>query len=436
MTAALRLLFTLALASFSAAPHAGEVRHLLWDANQRPLYQQCAKDFEVAHPGVRIRIVQQGWDDYWSTLSLGFIAGTAPDVFTNHLAKTAEFIRNGVLADLAPLIARDRVDTRVYEPGLIEPWQHQGRSYALPADWDTVALIVNLDMARAAGLALDELRSMTWNPRDGGSFARVVASLSVDDAGRRGNEPGFNAQRVRVYGYQTPGAGGMFGQTEWSHFAATAGFRFQAAPWDPALRYDDPALVDTISWLATLSTRGWSATAAAMGKMGADAMFTSQRAAMVPAGSWMVGHFMRQAKFAYAWLPLPAGPNGQRASMRNGLAHSLWAGSRNKEEAWRWLRHLGSPACQARVAEAGVVYPAVKGLAEVALAAQQRQGVDASVFLQAARGQTFPPPIVGNGAEVTDEVSATMERIFSGRAQAGPALRALAPRVKAIAAGH
>ena len=409
------------------------MRHLLWDSNQRPLYQQCARDFEAANPDVHIRIMQQGWDDYWSTLSLGFIANTAPDILTNHLAKTAEFVRNGVLQDLTPLIARDKVPTDIYEPGLMDPWQRDGRTYALPADWDTVALIVNMDMARAAGVTDAELRRMDWNPRDGGSFARVVAKLTVDQAGRRATDPAFDPKRVRVYGYQTPSHGGMFGQTEWSHFAASAGFRFQSKPWDPDLRYDDPALVDTLSWLATLSGRGLSATAAAIGKMGADAMFTSQRVAMVPEGSWMVGHFARQTRFAYAWVPLPVGPSGQRASMRNGLAHSLWAGSRNKEEAWRWLRHLASPACQARVAEGGVVYPAVKGLGEVALAAQKRMGVDASVFLQAAQGLTFPPPIAANGAEVTDLVSNTMERIFSGRLAAGPALRALAPKVKAIA---
>lgn len=417
----------------AAAACAGEVRHLLWDSNQRPLYQQCARDFEAANPGIHIRITQQGWDDYWSTLSLGFIANTAPDVLTNHVAKYPEFVRNGVLADLTPLIARDQVATDIYEPGLLDLWQREGRTYALPADWDTVALIVNLDMARAAGVSEAELRSLQWNPRDGGSFTRVVEKLTLDEAGRNATQPGFDARRVRVHGYQTPGPGGLFGQTEWSHFAASAGFRFQSRPWDPELRYGDPALADTLAWLATLPGRGLSATAAAMGKMGADAMFTSQRVAMVPAGSWMVGHFARQTRFAYAWVPLPVGPGGQRASMRNGLAHSLWAGSRNQEEAWRWLRHLGSPACQARVAQAGVVYPAVKGLAEVALAAQKRQGVDASVFLQAAQGPTFPPPIAAHGAELTDLVAHTMERILSGRVEAGPVLRALAPKVKAVA---
>ncbi len=410
------------------------MRHLLWDANQRPLYQQCARDFEATHPGVRIQIQQQGWDDYWSALSLGFVANTAPDVFTNHLSKYPEFVLNGVLADLTPLITRDAVRTDIYEDGLMAPWQSAGRTYALPADWDTVALIVNLDMALKSGVSEAELRRMDWNPRDGGSFARVIARLSRDEAGHSGADPNFNPRTVRVFGYQNPGHGGMMGQTEWSHFAVSAGFRFQNQPWDAKLRYDDPVLAQTLSWLATLPGRGWSAAPSALGKMGADAMFTSQRVAMVPAGSWMVGHFARAARFAHAWVALPTGPSGQRASMRNGLAHSLWVGSRNREEAWHWLRYLGSRECQVKVAAGGVVYPAVKGLAEQALAAQKRQGVDASVFLQTAQGLIFAAPIAAHGAEVNDLMAATMERILSGRVQAAPALQAVAPKVWAVTA--
>lgn len=429
LAAALALL----LAALAAAPAAaGVVRHLLWDANQRPLYQQCANDFEARHPHIRIRLQQQGWDDYWTTLSTGFVSDTAPDVFTNHPAKFGELVLNGVVRDLAPLLRRDAVDTALYEPGLLELWQHQGAQYALPADWDTVALVVNLAHLRAAGLDLAALREMRWNPQDGGSFGRVVARLSVDMAGRRGDEPGFDPARVRVHGYQTPGNGGLFGQTEWSHFAVSAGWRFQARPWDPDLRYDDPVFVQTLAWLAGLGQRGHSATPQQLGRLGADAAFTTGRAAMLPAGSWMVGHFARQARFAHAWVPLPMGPSGQRASMRNGLGHSLWSGSRNAHEAWLWLRHLGSRACQARVAEGGVVYPAVRGLAEVALAAQRRLGVDAQVFLDAARGLTFAPPMVGRAAEVTDLVAATLDRVLAGRARAADALPPMAQQVRRL----
>jgi multiple sugar transport system substrate-binding protein len=416
----------------AGSAHAGVVRHMLWDANQRPLYQQCAKDFETSHPGIRIRIQQQGWDDYWSSLSTGFISDTAPDVFTNHLSKYPEFVDNGVLTNLTPLMARDMVTSDTFEDGLLALWQRDGRQYAMPADWDTIALIVNMDMAKHAGIDLQALHHMDWNPIDGGSFAQIVARLSRDELGRDGTMPGFDPSRVKVFGYQTPGPGGMMGQSEWSHFAVSSGWRFQDTAWNPDLRYDDPKLIDTLSWLATLPKRGWSASSKVMGRGGAEVMFVTGRTAIVPAGSWMISHFTRHAHFNYAWVPLPVGPTGKRASMRNGLAHSIWSGSRNKAEAWQWVRHLGSRACQAKVAEGGVVYPAIKGLADIALAAQAKLGTDARVFVDTARGYTFAPPIASHAAEVSDVMNGVMESILSGSKPAAQALREAAPQVRQI----
>ena len=423
-----------AAAAGGASPPAATVtvRHVLWDANQKPLYERCARDFEAQQPGVRVRIEQLGWDDYWPALSTGFISGTAPDVFTNHASRFSEFALNGVMAPLSPLMARDAVDGGVYEDGLLALWQYQGGQYALPSDWDTIALVVNLEHLRAAGVPLAALQQLDWNPRDGGSLGRLMARLTVDEQGRRLGEPGFDAQRVRVYGYQNPGSGGLMGQSEWSHFAVSAGWRYQDRPWDGALRFGDPAFVDTLAWLASLPARGVSATPAALGRLGADAAFQAGRVAMVPSGSWMVGHFQRHARFAHAWVPLPVGPGGQRASMRNGLGLSLWSGSRQPRAAWQWVRYAGSRACQARIAEAGVIYPAIRGLAEVAVAAQRARGVDASAFLAAARGPTFAPPVVPRAAEVNDLMTSVLERVLSGRARAAEALPEAARRVREL----
>jgi multiple sugar transport system substrate-binding protein len=206
------------------------VRHVVWDANQRPLYQLCARDFEARNPAVRIRIQHLGWDDYWPALSTGFISGTAPDVFTNHVVHFPDFAANGVMLDLAPLMKRDGVRGDIYERGLLEMWQAPGKQYGLPTDWDTIALAVNLDMVRAAGVAPATLSKLDWNPRDGGSLGKLIARLTVDQNGKRADEPGFDAKRVRTFGYQNPGPGGMMGQTEWSHFAVSAGWRYRGTP--------------------------------------------------------------------------------------------------------------------------------------------------------------------------------------------------------------
>ncbi len=416
----------------STAAQAGEVKYVLWDANQRPAYQQCASDFQKANPGITIKISQQGWDEYWTGLSTGFISGTAPDVFTNHLAKYPEFAKNNLLVDLAPLIKRDAVKTDAYASGLYDIWGREGKQYGLPKDWDTIAFIVNLDLAKKAGVTLADLNGMTWNPKDGGSFEQIVRRLTTDAAGNNATSAKFDKSKVAVYGYQNPGAGGMMGQTEWSHFAVSNGFRFQDAPWAGKFYYDDPKLAETIQYLAGLPGKGVSATPDDVSKLGSDAMFIAGKAAMVPQGSWMITHFAANAKFPYAWVPLPKGPIGQRATMFNGLADSIWVGSKNKEEAWKWVKYLGSEACQSVVAKAGVVFPAVKGLPDQAMAVHKTRGVDSSAFLEMTRGKTFLAPIADNGSQVNELMGTAIESVLRGKSDAAGALRSANGQVNAL----
>ena len=63
------------------------IKYALWDANQLPAYQKVADDFMAKNPDIKIAIDQAGWNDYWTSLQTSMVGGTAPDVFTDHLAK-------------------------------------------------------------------------------------------------------------------------------------------------------------------------------------------------------------------------------------------------------------------------------------------------------------------------------------------------------------
>lgn len=415
---------TLAAAALAAgAACAGEVKYMLWDSNQLPAYQQCAADFQKANPGTTVKINQAGWDDYWTAVSTGFISGTAPDVFTNHLAKYPEFAKNGQLVDLTPYIQKDKVDTKAYAKGLVEVWGREGKQFGLPKDWDTIGFIVNMAHAKKAGVTLAELQSMSWNPKDGGSFEQVVKKLTLDAKGHNALSPNFDKSKVAVYGYQNPGAGGMGGQTEWSHFAVSNGFRFQDKPWAGKYYYDDARLAETLDWLAGLPAKGVSASYQNTKSLGSDAMFVGGKAAIVPQGSWMISYFASNAKFEHAWVPLPKGPSGRRATMLNGLADSIWSGSKVKDEAWKWVKYLASSDCQSLVASHGVVFPAIEGLAEKAVEVQKKKGVDASAFLTMAKEQTFLMPIADNGAQVDELVKNAVESVLLGQKRSAVALK-------------
>ncbi len=425
----------LALPLAASCAQAVELKYMMWDASQRPAYQACAKQFEQQNPDIKIKIVQKGWDDYWTEITTGFIAGTAPDVFVDHLSKYPQFAKNKQLLDLAALIKRDAVPTDIYGKGLLENWNHNGAQYGLPKDWDTIAIVYNKDMFKAAGIDPELVKDWTWNAQDGGSFGKAIAQLSVDQAGNNALSKNFDAKRVKTYGYQTISSGGMMGQLEWSHFAYTNGFRFNDGPWSTNFHYDDAKLAETIQWLADLPKKGYSAPYQDVMKPGASAsaLFAAGKTAMVADGSWMLSWYAANAKFNYGFAMLPVGPKG-RATMFNGLADSIWSGSKNKEESWKWVKYLGSPACQNTVAGYGVVFPAVTAAVEPAVKAHQKMGIDSAAFLDMAKqAETFMPPVANNGSRIEQIMKATIESVFLGKAEAAGALKQANVQVKAAA---
>ena len=218
----------------------GTIDYWLWDSNQMPAYQQCAEDFHAENPDVTVKITQLGWGDYWAKLTNGMAAGNAPDVFTDHLSKYPDFLKT---KQLLPLDDID-VDFSIYNEGLADLWVGEdGNRYGLPKDWDTVALFYNKAMTEEAGISDEQMATLTWNPDDGGTYEDVIARLTVDKNGKRGDEAGFDKNNVEVYGLGLGGAGSGMGQTEWSYLPATTGWTHtDENPWGTKYNYDDARL--------------------------------------------------------------------------------------------------------------------------------------------------------------------------------------------------
>jgi len=424
--------FTAAVATALAQAGSVEIRYSLWDANQRPAYQACADQFEKENPDIHIKISQVGWFDYWTVLTTQFVSGTAPDVFTNHLMKYPEMMTNGQLVDLAPLIQRDKVTTGGYYPTLLTNWSKDGHQYGLPKDWDTIVLVYNKQMFKDAGIDPAVISNWTWNDRDGGTFEKAIARLAIDDNGNRGDSPKFDTQHVKVRGYQVASAGGMMGQTQWSTFAVSNGFRYNDGPWSTHYHYDDPRLARTLEWIVSLGKKGYSAPFDQASKLGPSALFAAGKTAMVADGSWMVNWYAQNAKFDVGYGVLPNGPAG-RATMFNGLADSIWSGSHHKEESWKWVKFLGSASCQMIVAQRAVVFPAIEKLDQIVVDAHAKQGIDTRAFVEMTKTTTFQPPIAKGGAEIDAIMNATIESILLGHVDALTALKEANVKVNEVA---
>lgn len=398
------------------APGAVALDYWLWDASQLPAYQSCVRAFEEENPDISVRVSQYGWGDYWQKVTAGFVAGAGPDVFTNHLTQYPDYSQRGLLLDLNALEATADVDPAGYQPGLAELWVGQdGSRYGLPKDFDTIALFYDTNVLEAAGLTPEDLVGLTWNPEDGGTFEDVIARLSVDANGVRGDEPGFDPTDVVTYGLASSGSGGVMGQTQWSWLAGSTGWTHTNADvWGTEYHFDDPRVQDTLRWFFGLVDKGFMPPFHEVGAGTLQALGAGS-AALAADGSWMIRSYAGLQGIDLGIAMVPSGPIGHPMSMYNGLADSISAQTEHPEEAARLVAFLGSDACQVIVGESAIVLPARPAGTEAAIDAFAQQGVDVTPFTDLVdNGYTLFPPVTDNFASISALVNPIMDEIYIG----------------------
>ncbi|MFB4283299.1 ABC transporter substrate-binding protein [Nonomuraea sp. MTCD27] len=402
----------------AAAGGPATIDYWLWDVAQQPQYQACADAFHKANPQYTVKITQYGWDDYWTTLTTAFVSGTAPDVFISHLSRYPQFAAQGQLLPINEQVAKDKVDLSIYQDGLADLWvTKDGQRYGLPKDFDTVAVIYNTEKVKEAGLKPEEMAELTWNPRDGGTYEKAIARLTVDKNGKRGDEPGFDKKNVATYGIGSNGSGAGFGQTEWSMYTMSNGWQYaDQNPWPTRFNYSDPKFKETIKWFTSLIEKGYMPSMDIVNSgVGQIDAYGAGKYAMVTEGSWNTKSYWALKDVKSALAPTPVGPIGKRASLFNGLADNISATTDNPEAAWAWVKFLGSPACQEEiVAKEATVFPAIKTATAKAEQAFAAAGIDVKPFtMHVQEGSTHLAPIADHWADVTATMTETMDSIFS-----------------------
>ena len=184
---------------------------------------------------------------------------------------------------------KDGFNVDQYQPGLADLWKGQdGKRYGLPKDFDTIAIFYNKKLVTDAGVKEADLQNLTWNPTDGGTYEKIIAHLTVDESGKRGDEPGFDKSKIKVYGLGlNAGSGGADGQTQWSMYTGTNNWQFTDKPtWGTHYNYDQPAFQQTIGWFRSLIEKGYMPSVEAVTGQGSSDIFGAGKYAMITNGSW------------------------------------------------------------------------------------------------------------------------------------------------------
>ncbi|HET6502712.1 MAG TPA: sugar ABC transporter substrate-binding protein [Amycolatopsis sp.] len=392
-----------------------------WDEKQAAAYQLCANAFQQANPGVTVKISQYNVDDYFPKLTAAFVAGNAPDAFQNSVQYFQAYASQHQLLPLDDYISRDKFDLNRFSVG-VDAWKFtDGKQYGLPLDWATTGIFYNADALAKAGYTPQDVDNVTWNPDNGGTFDKMVAHLTVDDKGVRGDQPGFDKNHVATYGFGQLAAKDFIGQTTWSSFAATTGWRQGDKPfWPTKFSYDDPRFIKTMDYVRSLTDRGFAPkigmfTTAGQTTISDVDLLGSGKIAMETAGSWEAAQFAKLPGVKVGIAPTVLGPDGKtRAVLSNSNGNTIWAGTKNPDLAWKWVSYLGSAQCQTMASASGSFFPSIPSAMDAAAQTLKGQGVDLSVFTTMMHtGVLYPATVYGNGAALQQAIEPLFEAYFA-----------------------
>ncbi len=397
-----------ACSSSGGSPSSSGKVHLtyaLWDPNEEVGYKKSIAVFEQSHPNISVTVVQIPYPNYQEKLQAEFTSGTGPDIFWVNTPWLSTWIKDGLLTNLAPDIAKAHINMSQYIPSLVSLHTYDGAIYGLPKDWDTIAVMYNENYFAAHHITVPT--SWSWNLTNGGSFLKVLEEATTDKNGVNATSPNFNPNDVATYGSQLDNSM----QTGWGNFLAEDGVFTISKPFASTVSYNTPAADQVFQFIRNLMYKYHVMVPGA--ELGANAtdpssenneLFAEGKIATQIVGDWeTTGTYADVGgKFKIGVLPMPAGPDGTW-SVFNGLIDGINPHTPHFQQAWELEQWLGSAASEKIMGEGGYIWPAISSLDPLFDSYWEAKGINMTPFLDESKGNlTNWPNTPGMNQGLTD----------------------------------
>lgn len=338
----------------------------IWDSTQQAGIQQICDEWSE-QSGIQAKVEVVNWDQYWSLLEAGASGGQMPDVFWMHSNNSQRYMDAELLLNLNDYIdADDAIDMNNYYADIVDLYtQDDGTHYAIPKDYDTIALWYNKDMFDEAGVDYPT-NEWTWEDlHDAGKKLTKDGKYGIAIDTDLNQESYYNV----VYSY-----GGYIINDDHTESG-----------------WADPKTIEAMEMWGKI-VEDCMPEQSKMSEAGELDMFTSGITAMQLAGSWRVATLKEyDGNWGVAEIPYcDANGNGkcdegERVSIYNGLGWAASAATKNPDAAYSLISYLCSEEGQTRQAELGVTMSAYQGTSDAWVEAQADK-FDLSPYLDVATG--------------------------------------------------
>ncbi|MGV3722473.1 MAG: ABC transporter substrate-binding protein [Actinomycetota bacterium] len=378
----------------------------------RESFHASIRQFEDAHPGVRVELIEMD-DDVYQKMGLltQFVGGKPPDVYFQwggHLVR--KYAAAGYALDLTGEFPQSE-HSRYLPAAWASCTDRDGRIVLWPSAASvTTVMWYRKSLFKKAGVEPPD----TW-----GEFLQVCEALKA------------NGVTPIAVGNRELWAGGNFA----AYLAAQrAGVeRYNAVlGLAPGTSLEDPAFVEAFEALAQLEARGYlNRGVAGVGADEARSLLLQGRAAMHPIGDWLVSEAdPSEVEDLACFLlpPLPGQPHPEPALLALTTGYMVHRNSRHLEEAKALARHLCSEPVQKEWAKHGHL----SARRAAAPGAGAPEGQRQLLRLMETTPATAIAPDVGFDLEVSDAFLDAVSLLFGGRATPREALAGAERQVRAL----
>ncbi|MFB8083775.1 ABC transporter substrate-binding protein [Streptomyces sp. NPDC055992] len=366
---------------------------LAWQKESVDINKQLVKEWNAAHPDIRVEYVQGSWDSVHDQLLTSFEGGEAPDIIHDASDDLADFAYGGYLADLRPLlpkgltdgIPRTSWDTATFDGGV----------YGVPFLQEPRVLIANTRILKASGVRIPT----PGKPWSWAEFRQVTKKLT--GKGRYGVAWPLKEPVSVTLNLGLSAGGQLFHRGADGKVTVAMGEGDQVVPG---------TIHDQVN-------TDHSAARTSLGMGGGDTLpgFFGGKYAMVPLGFSYRQQVVEQAPKGFEWMVLPA-PAG-----RDGLAQgvspqtlSVAEDSPHKKEAVRFIDFLLRPANMVRLAKGDWMLPTgTEALADPSLHTADRGWATGAALAGSLR--SAPAQSVRGYPEWKDKVATpALQEYYSG----------------------
>jgi multiple sugar transport system substrate-binding protein len=261
-------------------------------------------------------------------LTQDFAGGTPPDVFYGSTSMFENMVKQGQLLNSGNLVA----PANTFYASLANAFTYNHQFYCVPKDSSTLAIEINTDMWKAAGLTNADLPT-TWGKLE--SDARKLTNKSQHVYGL-------------VVGDTLDRLGAFFAENGGSYMNANR----------TKFTFNSSANIIALKWVQGLAKQGILAFPEQVDAGWAGEAFGEGKAAMTMEGNWIIGAMQSDyPNIHYTVVPMPAGPGGKHGTLVFTNCWGIAAGSKNQAAAVSFVKYLASPAQQVKFANAFGVMP-------------------------------------------------------------------------------